>query len=81
MLCKKFDFIEKPRVIGDIAAVTLKLNAGYGSDINKKIKQLAREQGLILRPSGNVLYLMPPYCITEKELFEAYQKIIIIIEK
>jgi len=81
MLCKKFDFIEKPRVIGDIAAVTLKLNAGYGSDINKKIKQLGREQGLILRPSGNVLYLMPPYCITEKELFEAYQKIIIIIEK
>ncbi len=75
MLLNKFDFLEKPRVIGDIAAINLKYNIRYGSDINAKIKQLGRDNGMILRPSGNVLYIMPPYCITISELEYCYKKI------
>ena len=33
-----------------------------------RIYQYALEQGVILRPLGNVVYLMPPYIITREEL-------------
>jgi adenosylmethionine---8-amino-7-oxononanoate aminotransferase len=36
---------------------------------------IAIEQGLLLRPLGNVLYLMPPYCITDEELSIVYRGI------
>jgi adenosylmethionine-8-amino-7-oxononanoate aminotransferase len=33
---------------------------------------LFRERGLIIRPLGNVLYLMPPYCSTAQDLTRAF---------
>ncbi len=33
------------------------------------------EKSVYLRPLGNTLYLMPPYCITEDELNTVYQVI------
>jgi adenosylmethionine---8-amino-7-oxononanoate aminotransferase len=36
--------------------------------IGYKIYQIALEKGLLLRPLGNVLYFMPPYVITKKEI-------------
>lgn len=36
------------------------------------MRQQAIAHGLLLRPLGNVLYLMPPYCITDDELAQAY---------
>jgi adenosylmethionine-8-amino-7-oxononanoate aminotransferase len=33
-------------------------------------------QGILLRPLGNVLYVMPPYCITNDELTEIYEALI-----
>jgi len=33
-----------------------------------KVYKHALEQGVILRPLGNVIYLMPPYVITEDEI-------------
>jgi len=35
---------------------------------------------LLLRPLGNVLYLLPPYCITADELALAYQGITAVLE-
>ena len=32
----------------------------------------AREAGVLLRPLGNTVYVMPPYCITEGELDQVY---------
>ena len=36
--------------------------------IPEKIKNFFLEKGLLLRPLGNVLYIMPPYCILKNEL-------------
>lgn len=33
------------------------------------------QNGILLRPLGNTIYLMPPYCITNEELDLAYEKI------
>ena len=32
-------------------------------------------KGVLLRPLGNVVYIMPPYCITEAELNKVYDVI------
>ena len=40
----------------------------------KKIKSIAIEKGLFIRPLGNVIYLMPPLCITDNQLLKSYEK-------
>ena len=46
---------------------------GYLSQLSIDIRQRSIKQGLLLRPLGNVLYLMPPYCITDDELAFIYR--------
>ena len=71
---KNLTNIEKMRICGTIVAFELKVerNSGYFNDIGKKIKALCIDQGLFIRPLGNVIYLLPPLCITEKQLERSY---------
>jgi adenosylmethionine-8-amino-7-oxononanoate aminotransferase len=39
------------------------------------------EAGFLLRPLGNTLYIMPPYCITEAELASIYQGIFQVLNQ
>lgn len=45
----------------------------YLNSISREITQQALAQGVYLRPLGNTVYLMPPYCITEEELNKVYE--------
>ena len=38
------------------------------------------ERGLLLRPLGNVVYFMPPYCITESETAWALEEIVAVLK-
>ena len=60
--------------MGTIAAFDLEIGGNYGylNKIGKKIKALCIEKGLFIRPLGNVIYLMPPLCITETQLEQSY---------
>jgi adenosylmethionine-8-amino-7-oxononanoate aminotransferase len=61
------------RCRGTILAI--ELNEGHSSYFNaisKEIYQLCLQQEVLLRPLGNVLYCMPPYCINETELQKIY---------
>ena len=49
--------------------------------IPEKIKNFFLEKGLLLRPLGNVLYIMPPYCILKNELKYAYKIIYEALKK
>lgn len=61
---------------GTIAALDLAVEeTGYLSDAGPKLKAFFREQGVLLRPLGNVIYLMPPYCVTPADLDLAYDAI------
>lgn len=44
----------------------------YLSSISLHVTQQALARGVYLRPLGNTLYLMPPYCITEEQLQYVY---------
>lgn len=65
--------IEHARYVGTIAAFDLKLEMEYGSSASLKIRQSFVEQGLLIRPFGKIVWLMPPYCTTEHELRSAYE--------
>ena len=61
------------RVIGGVGIVELvadrdtKTTGGYLDDVGPRLTSAFLARGLLLRPLGNVLYVMPPYVITEQE--------------
>lgn len=48
----------------------------YLNQVSSTITKRAMEQGIYIRPLGNTVYLMPPYCITEQELDKVYSFIL-----
>ena len=64
------------RVLGTIIALDLVVSdAGYLSTIGLELKRRALEQGVLLRPLGDTVYLLPPYCATDADLARAYDVI------
>ena len=49
--------------------------SSYFNAIGPILRARFLEEGFLLRPLGNTLYLMPPYCITPSELESIYQAI------
>jgi adenosylmethionine-8-amino-7-oxononanoate aminotransferase len=57
------------RQLGAIAAIDLiAADAGYLSDLAPKLRAHFLEAGILLRPLGNTIYLMPPYCLDADQL-------------
>lgn len=54
---------------------------GYISSIRDVITKKGLEQGVYLRPLGNTVYLMPPYCITDEELDIVYNALLNILNE
>ena len=58
-----------PRQSGTIVAIDLvATDAGYLSDLAPALRAFFLEKGLLLRPLGNSIYLMPPYCMDSEQL-------------
>ncbi|HQX26716.1 MAG TPA: adenosylmethionine--8-amino-7-oxononanoate transaminase [Alphaproteobacteria bacterium] len=45
---------------------------GYLAPIGPKLYEFFMEHNVLLRPLGNTVYILPPYCITEEELDHVY---------
>jgi adenosylmethionine-8-amino-7-oxononanoate aminotransferase len=61
--------VANPRRLGTIAAVDVVVpDAGYLSNLAPRLIAFTRDRGVLLRPLGNSIYVMPPYCITPAEL-------------
>jgi adenosylmethionine-8-amino-7-oxononanoate aminotransferase len=54
---------------------------GYSSNIKDILYQHFIADGVLLRPLGNVLYILPPYCISDKELNTVYNSIFDALKK
>ncbi len=48
----------------------------YLNSISASLTEQALQEGVYLRPLGNTIYLMPPYCIREEELDRVYNVIL-----
>ena len=54
---------------------------GYFSTIRDRAYNFLLERGVLMRPLGNVLYLMPPYCTTDAQLAYAYGQVEELLNK
>jgi adenosylmethionine---8-amino-7-oxononanoate aminotransferase len=76
---KNHPFIKNVRCTGTILAIEFKTaeNSSYFNTIKDRAYNFYLENGVLLRPLGNVVYIMPPYCMTNFELSTVYR----VIEK
>lgn len=66
------------RHLGTIIAVEIQPEqevSSYFSDIRDRAYTYFLSQGLLIRPLGNIVFLNPPYCMTNEELEKAYTAI------
>ncbi|MET0181027.1 MAG: adenosylmethionine--8-amino-7-oxononanoate transaminase [Novosphingobium sp.] len=67
--------IAHPRALGTIAAFKIGGEGTYLSALAPQLLAFFRERDVLLRPLGNTVYVMPPYCIDEPDLDRVYQVI------
>ena len=61
--------VHNARTLGTIAAVELGVGEGaYLSALGPRLLRFFADRGLLLRPLGNTVYVMPPYCIGDADL-------------
>src|SRR5690606_39079753 len=69
--------VHDARTLGTILAVELTSQgeSAYENELRKKIYPWFMERDILLRPLGNVIYMLPPYVISEEELSYVYRAI------
>jgi adenosylmethionine-8-amino-7-oxononanoate aminotransferase len=64
------------RQTGTITAMDLKVaDAGYLAQIGPRLQEFFRAARVLLRPLGNTIYVLPPYCVTVEDLDAVYDAI------
>ena len=70
---KEHVMVDDVRQMGTIIALDLKADkSGYASEVRDILYNHFISEGVLLRPLGNVIYILPPYCITDEELEKVY---------
>lgn len=65
--------VRRPRCIGTMAAFEVEAGeASYLNPVGRQIQRHCLEQGVYLRPLGNVVYLLPPLGISNTQLEHCY---------
>ena len=73
---KKHPAVGDVRSIGTVAAIEIEAeDAGYLSKLRPFLYGFFLERGVLLRPLGNIVYVLPPYVITASELHYVYDVI------
>lgn len=73
---------EHVRQTGTITAMDLRVpDAGYLAQVGPRLLHSFREARVLLRPLGNTIYVLPPYCVTATDLARIYQAIIRAVEQ
>lgn len=69
--------VKTTRVLGVIFAleITTEGAESYYGSLRNKLYDFFIENGVILRPVGSIVYVLPPYVITESQLQKVYQTI------
>ena len=69
--------VENVRQRGTLLAFDVKAGnqTSYFNTIRDTAYNFLLERGVLMRPLGNVLYLMPPYCTTDEQLQYAYEQV------
>jgi adenosylmethionine-8-amino-7-oxononanoate aminotransferase len=70
--------VAKVRQQGTIFAMEWKTNerTSYFSEMHDILYPFFLSKGILMRPLGNIIYLVPPYCISETDLNYIYETIL-----
>ncbi|CAM4342130.1 adenosylmethionine-8-amino-7-oxononanoate aminotransferase [Pedobacter westerhofensis] len=70
------------RQTGTIIAVEWKTGTGtsYFSDLRNQLYDYFMDKRILMRPLGNIIYILPPYCISDEDLDKIYTEIINALE-
>ncbi|MBU2062511.1 MAG: adenosylmethionine--8-amino-7-oxononanoate transaminase [Bacteroidetes bacterium] len=81
-IIKQHDKVKTTRVLGTIFALEIKTDgaASYYGSLRNKLYDFFIENGVILRPVGNIVYILPPYIITDSQLEKIYQVVEQVLE-
>ncbi|HFK5571178.1 adenosylmethionine--8-amino-7-oxononanoate transaminase [Elizabethkingia meningoseptica] len=79
---KEHSKVKTARQTGTIFAMEWQINeeTSYFSDMHEILYPYFLQRGILMRPLGNIIYLVPPYCTTEEDLNEIYQTILDALE-
>lgn len=71
---RQLDILKEVRNTGTILAIELATEGGsnYFSSLKKQAYTFFMERKVLLRPLGNVIYIIPPYCISREDLNLVY---------
>lgn len=70
------------RQLGCVAALELANSGGdYLAAAGQRLQAFYLENGILLRPLGGVIYILPPYCATPDELHRVWDVIAISLNK
>ncbi|MEB3193721.1 MAG: adenosylmethionine--8-amino-7-oxononanoate transaminase [Cyanobacteriota bacterium] len=77
--------VRKPRLLGTIAAFDLVSPnvagpEGYLHPIGRQLQRRVLSEGVFLRPLGQVVYLLPPLCISDAELQRCYDALVTALD-
>jgi adenosylmethionine---8-amino-7-oxononanoate aminotransferase len=74
---KKHPKVATTRILGTIFALEIKAEnkESYYGTMRNKLYNFFIQNGVILRPIGNIIYVMPPYIITKTQLKKIYNTI------
>ena len=65
--------VRNARSLGTILAIEIEAGeSSYFNSIRKNIYEFFLSRNILLRPLGNVIYVLPPYVISERELQTLY---------
>ena len=69
--------VKTTRVLGVIFALEIETSSeeSYYGTLRNKLYNFFIENGVILRPVGNIVYVLPPYIMTNNQLQKVYQTI------
>lgn len=74
---RELSVVSDTRVLGGMAAIELTpaSNAGYLDSLGPRLSEEFLRRDILLRPLGNVLYVLPPYVITDEEAHHVFDAV------
>ncbi|WP_166171086.1 adenosylmethionine--8-amino-7-oxononanoate transaminase [Acinetobacter sp. SA01] len=72
----ELDYVQDVRVLGAIGVVELTFNVDM-----KSLQQQFVKRGIWIRPFGKLVYVMPPYVITEQQLNTLLEQLVNVVEQ
>ncbi len=74
--------VQNPRQIGSVTAIEIADSKGaYMSELGPQLLAFFKANNVLLRPLGNTIYVMPPYCISDEQLSKIYALIAEAIDR